>query len=94
MQEDFVLNKDTDWKADLSDDTKVELKTTLCRKRLVVEVLEIEVTISTDESTTNRFRTIHTTAGADDTMTLEVTSHDIAKLYSELYEYLDRLNKE
>ena len=94
MSKDFVLNKDTYWNVDLSDDTKVTLKTTLCRQRLVVELLEIEVTISTDEGTTNRFRTIHATAGADDTMTLEVTSDDIAKLYSELFEYLDRLNKE
>lgn len=92
MQEDFVLNKDTAWKVDLSDETKVTLKTTLCRQRLLVEALEIEVTISTDEGTTNRFRAIHATSGAEDTMTLEITSNDIAKLYSELFEYLDRLN--
>ena len=94
MSRDFVLNKDTYWEVDLSDDTKVKLKTTLCCQRLVVEMLEIEVTISTDGSTTNRFRTIHAKPDPSDTMTLEVTSNDIAKLYSELFEYLDRLNKE
>lgn len=92
MQEDFVLNKDTAWKVDLSDDTKVTLKTTLCRQRLLVELLEIKMTISTDEDTTNRFRAIHATVDPSDAMVLEVTSNDIAKLYSELFEYLDRLN--
>lgn len=94
MNRDFVLNKDTVWKVDLSDDTKVTLKTTLCRQRLLVEALEIEVTISTDEEVTNRFRAIHSTPDPSDTMVLEVTSDDITKLYSELFEYLDRLNKE
>lgn len=94
MQEDFVLNKDTDWKVDLSDDTEITLKTALSRKRFAVGMLEIEVTISTDEDTTNRFRAIHTTPDPRDTMVLEVTSHDIVKLYSELFEYIDRLNKE
>lgn len=94
MNRDFVLNKDTDWKVDLSDDTKVSLHTALYRQRWTKERLEIEMTTSTDEDTTNRFRVTHTTLDPSDTIVLEVTSHDIAKLYSELFEYLDRLNKE
>lgn len=94
MSEDFVLNKDTDWKVDLSDDTKVELNTTLYRERLVVEVLEIEMTISTDEDLRNSFKATHTIPNPNGTTILSVIGDDIAKLYSELYEYLDRLNKE
>lgn len=94
MIENFVLNSDTEWSVDLSDDTNVKLNVTLCRKRLRVETLWIDIAICIDGYSSNRLRVIYSTPDPKDTMAFKIVSPYTSKLYRELSELTARLNKQ
>lgn len=93
MNKDFLLDSNTKWEEDLSDDSEIKLNATLYRKREQVEVLKIEMVIKIDGDL-HRCRITYSTPSDMDAVTLELVCHNLATLYNSLYKQIDTTNKE
>lgn len=93
MKENFVINSDTKWEEDLSDDSEIKLEVTIYRKREWVEMLHIEIAIKIDGDL-HSLKTILHVGDLGEVEVINTKNNSLAMLFNKLYEYIDRLNKQ